>query len=122
MCWQVGGRYQPSHGTLQYEALLCFFQAACTAPKAPSLPRYPSDAASTRAASPLPSAVRGAAAHEASERPAAALQTNLIAGSSHAEESREWFYFPAAGAGGGQAQQDGRVGPVTKAEIRQLHR
>lgn len=78
---------------------------------------------------------RAAAAHEASDRPVAALQTNLIAASSHAEEVREWFYWQpqaaASGAGGaaggtaGQLQagsEDGRVGPVSKTEIRQLHR
>ena len=58
----------------------------------------------------------------------AALQTNLIAASSYAEESREWYYYhavPLTGAGQQQPlQQDGqqRVGPVSKAEIRQLHR
>lgn len=62
-----------------------------------------------------------------------ALQTNLIAASSHAEEAREWFYWQpqaggaacsAAGAAG-QPQagsEEGRVGPVSKAEVRQLHR
>jgi DnaJ family protein C protein 13 len=74
-----------------------------------------------------------AAAHEASDRPVVALQTNLIAASSHAEEAREWFYWKpqAAGAAGsatgtaGQPQagtEEGRVGPVSKAEVRQLYR
>lgn len=37
----------------------------------------------------------GAAAHEASERPAPALQTGLITASSHEEEAREWWHYAA---------------------------
>ncbi len=71
-----------------------------------------------------------------------ALQTNLIAASSHAEEAREWFYWKPQAAGGttagtaggtagaiagtaGQPQagtEEGRVGPVSKVEVRQLYR
>lgn len=72
---------------------------------------------------PLPLLAPSAtAAHEASERPVAALQTNLIAATSHAEERREWFYYsqpPPQGQGGGG---ESRLGPVSKAEIRQLLR
>ncbi len=72
-----------------------------------------------------------AAAHEGSELPVAALQqTHLIAASSHAEqqESREWFCYPpgradaASGHGAPAGSEEGRVGPVSKAEIRQLYR
>lgn len=72
-----------------------------------------------------------AAAHEGSELPVAALQqTHLIAASSHAEqqESREWLYYPPGGAdaasghGAPAGSEEGRVGPVSKAEIRQLYR
>ena len=67
-----------------------------------------------------------AGAHEASERPISGLQTtNLIAAASYAEESREWFYYPLAAAGAqaaGAGGEEGRAGPVSKAEIRQLHR
>jgi alkanesulfonate monooxygenase SsuD/methylene tetrahydromethanopterin reductase-like flavin-dependent oxidoreductase (luciferase family) len=65
-----------------------------------------------------------AAAHEASERPTTALQTNLIAADSFAEAAREWYHYAPAATPQqpGQAQQAQRVGPVSKAEIRQLHR
>ena len=73
-----------------------------------------------------------AAAHEASERPLAALQTNLIASSSHAKDSAEWYCYPTAaqqqqllssggGDGTGLRISEGRMGPVSRAEIRQLH-
>ena len=73
-----------------------------------------------------------AAAHEASERPAAALQSNLISASSHADEVHVWCYLPAAagappvgGTGGGAGEVTAffdqyRRGPISKAEIRQL--
>ena len=41
-------------------------------------------------------------AHEAQERTQAPLQSNLIAMSSHAEEVKEWFYFPDSGPHGGE--------------------
>ena len=68
-----------------------------------------------------------AGAHEASERPISGLQTtNLIAATSYAEESREWFYYTSAAAGAQAATaaggEEGRVGPISKAEVRQLHR
>lgn len=58
---------------------------------------------------------------------AALQQTHLIAASSHAEqqESREWYYYPGGGASGHGAPaggEEGRAGPVSKAEIRQLYR
>jgi DnaJ family protein C protein 13 len=68
-------------------------------------------------------------AHEASERPAAALQTGLIASTSHAEAVKVWFYLPlTAGAlpSGGAAGavmayfEENKTGPISKAEIRQL--
>ncbi len=71
-------------------------------------------------------------AHEASERPSAALQTGLIASTSYAEAVKVWFYLPAtAGAlpsGGAAAPagaamaffEENKTGPVSKAEIRQL--
>jgi DnaJ family protein C protein 13 len=72
-------------------------------------------------------------AHEASERPSAALQTGLIASTSYTEAVKVWFYLPStAGAlpSGGAAAAAGaamayfekhKTGPVSKAEIRQLY-
>ena len=76
-----------------------------------------------------------AAAHEASERPAPARAPHRISASSAAEEVREWYYYPAAQQAqqahqaadgsearprGGGSLEDGRAGPVTKAELRRL--
>ena len=73
-------------------------------------------------------------AHEASERPSAALQTGLIASTPYAEAVKIWFYLPstagalpsggAAGAAPGAAIaffEEHKTGPVSKAEIRQLY-
>lgn len=71
-------------------------------------------------------------AHEASERPSAALQTGLIASTSYAEAIKVWFYLPstagalrsggAAAAGAAMAYfEEHKTGPVSKAEIRQLY-
>lgn len=38
----------------------------------------------------------GSGAHEAQDRPQAPLQTKLLAYSSHAEATKEWFYYPDA--------------------------
>lgn len=71
-----------------------------------------------------------ATAHEASERPAAALQTGLIASTPHAEAVKLWYYLPkdagnlpAGGAAGAALAffEERKKGPVSKAEIRQLY-
>ena len=70
-----------------------------------------------------------ATAHEASERPAAALQTGLIASTPHAETVKLWYYLPkeagalpAGGAAGAAFAffDERKVGPISKVEIRQL--
>ena len=70
-----------------------------------------------------------AAAHEASERPAAALQTGLIAAAPHAESVAVWHYLPkekgplpAGGAAGAAAPHHRRApSPLGSIAFSALH-
>lgn len=54
------------------------------------------------------------------------LQTNLIAYNSHATEVKEWFYYGESGEGKAEPssraekQEELRVGPVSKDELKTL--
>ena len=68
-----------------------------------------------------------AGAHELKERTRVPLQTNLIAYNSHANEVKEWYYYPesSSDSNAGDVSQNhsenNRAGPITKDELKMYY-